>query len=627
MYLSLETLPLLVLELICEYLYDDDRGRHSLFAFSSVSRRCCTVTIRERFKHIQIIIQDEGDIVRTLDRWNEILGVERQRHVRHMTVRRHAQSDEDDIDIANEEEIYGKPLVALGIFGGLTEYAYPTSEESQRQNESYLPLSHFIRKLPGLRDLTWAAAGQVPSTVLAAVEHQHIRLHDYTFCLPSLIQPRETVQDINADELALATSPSLYSIAAPHVRFNTEGHINRNPDALLQMVAGLAPSLRNLTLFGTVPGNSLSLMRSVRLPIPPWQGLSKDLDTRELQITATGQLAKLSLGGILMATSQIVEKWSKHTDFSLLEMLELRANLDGLRTLYEMATSKTFTNLQRLSLHVFPHIHQEEGDIDGVAAKFLLSLYPLESLRLRGFAADRSFCALLESHGPALRKLQFIPSRSGNLEVEYYSFSSENLHKLSRHCPNLEEAELLIDRTKGDAKEVQIYRALSTIRKLKRISLGLDCSSRREFTANDDEDAERQKEARMRDWLINSAIDSTLAVSIFEIISNKSSTLQVLKLFVEPFVDNGPENEDISFLDIFNWIRRSWFCCRDPSNAEKRTVRELKKNARIESGTRIPDHLNDFHHREPFARVWRELWPGAGVNWKEEWKSFPLAPC
>lgn len=626
MHPSLETLPLLPLELICEYLNYDSCGCDSLFAFSLVSRRCYAAATRELFKHIQIIIRNEDDVIGNLSRLKEDLGDGRLRYVRYITVkwRRSHFDDEGDIDIAKEGEIYEKPLAAIEVFGRLIEGPYPTSEEKRRQSEKFLPLADFICQLPGLRGLTWAALDQIPSTVLAAVERQHIRLYDYTFSLRSLIQPREISRDIDMDELALATSPSLCSITAPHAHFNAEGHLNRNPDAVMQMVAGLAPNLRTVTLFVVSPGIPLHLLHLVRLPTPPWQGLYKDLNTKERQTTTIGKLTKLSFGGELKVTSRMLEKWSNHTDFSLLQVLELVAGVGGLQTLYKMAIGKTFTSLRGLSLEVISWIYGEEDDINSVTAEFLSALYPLESLRLRHYVAKGSLYTLLDIHGPALRKLQFMPHRSAHSEVTLYSFSVDDLHKLSLHCPNLEEVELLLDRTQGNAKEVQLYRALGMIRKLKRISLALDCSVRSGFNANNDEDVERQEMAHMRNCLINAAIDSTLAVSIFEIISSGNSTLQILKLFVENFVTNGQETPTSEYLYIFKWIGRSWLCHRDPSNARNITTRELKKEARIEHGIRIPERLYSYLPW-PFAQVWSELWPEVGVNWKDEWRSPPLA--
>jgi hypothetical protein len=83
----LETLPLLVLESICEYLAHSEFKRHSLFAFSLTSKCCCFAAIGQRFERIRFTLRGRKKLRQNLDRWNEILGIDgRARYVRRVKV-------------------------------------------------------------------------------------------------------------------------------------------------------------------------------------------------------------------------------------------------------------------------------------------------------------------------------------------------------------------------------------------------------------------------------------------------------------------------------------------------------------------------------------------------------------
>ena len=92
--LTLDLLPSLVLERICEYLGDDfDRKRSSLWAFSLASRACYHAAIPERFSQVLLYVPS-GDICDydmhiVLEQWNRWLKPEsRYRHVRRLKVLR-----------------------------------------------------------------------------------------------------------------------------------------------------------------------------------------------------------------------------------------------------------------------------------------------------------------------------------------------------------------------------------------------------------------------------------------------------------------------------------------------------------------------------------------------------------
>jgi hypothetical protein len=92
---SLETLPLLVLERICQYLDDDSEKRHSLWAFSLTSRCCCAAAAAQRFCQIQLKIPAPDELESGLRRWTEVLNPgDRHRHVRRLKVLRVTMEEE-----------------------------------------------------------------------------------------------------------------------------------------------------------------------------------------------------------------------------------------------------------------------------------------------------------------------------------------------------------------------------------------------------------------------------------------------------------------------------------------------------------------------------------------------------
>ena len=89
----------------------------------------------------------------------------------------------------------------------------------------------------------------------------------------------------------------------------------------------------------------------------------------------------------------------------------------------------------------------------------------------------------------------------------------------------------VIQRTKGDEQEASIYGAMGTLPRLKRASLLLDFSYLPFLLDNGGPFLnDKQKASRTRDHIINSAVDSALALGIFRTISSTTNTLQHLKV-------------------------------------------------------------------------------------------------
>jgi hypothetical protein len=277
-YAPLEHLPLLILEEICEYLSHMGTGRHNLFVFSQVSKACCDVAKRERFK--QILLDAEGDqqMHLALARWRGILSVDnRAKLVRRIKVigglmtnvadpafggqlqsyaahyrkteleRQDSEVGDDNLD---EDDAFFKPG-AFAMHIGLESYF--TKENRASANILWRPFADFLSTLPGLKDLIWSSTDQVPYCILDTlhVKLPRTRLRVHTFSLHSLCKMPYRHADIDSDEYALASSPNLFSVCAMVSTLDTNQKRSYTEDALQHMIAGTAPNLRHISLSHT----------------------------------------------------------------------------------------------------------------------------------------------------------------------------------------------------------------------------------------------------------------------------------------------------------------------------------------------------------------------------------------
>lgn len=616
--------------------------------------------MKQRFEWITFTLRGRKKLREDVERWNDILGiagharyVHRVKVVGYMPLLQVDEADEeregtaafqpdtfqeeqeDDSD-GDEDGFYKPPKGLIEGFHGAGPRM--THEGKQEQNEACLPLARFLDQLPCLQDLIYASTDQIPVCILSSLHQRHLnsRLHVHTFSLRSLYQPRDRPRDIDPEEFVLATSPCLSSVVVSYSGYDTYGQVNYNEEAVLQMVAAKAPNLTSVRMWHSPPGASLALQEAVRMARPPWQGFSARDQGRSLRLTRSkGRLQSLVLDGANLTSSAQLMAWRDHTDFAHLYSLEVRGeiHLEALRTLTRIAEDGEFESLHTLALSITSFTYQEQPHMDEAASLLLQTLHPLENLGLTGCVADRTFTTILHRHGETLRKLQFLPARPHRMQGDPYVISYRCIQELQKRCPNLREVELLTQRTKGDEQEVSIYHALSTLPQLQRVSLILDCSylpdlldSGRPFLTDE------QKTSRMRDHLINSAVDSYLALAIFRVVSPSSTSNtntqppQSLKLQV--FAGGNPNQEwaDEDFRTMARWIARSWLCQRE--SGSEISVSEVGRRERMaaQNMEALEADMAEFYHGALYQRLWREIWPEQRTgDWREDWASFPLA--
>ncbi|KAJ5249053.1 hypothetical protein N7468_000504 [Penicillium chermesinum] len=328
-----------------------------------------------------------------------------------------------------------------------------------------------------------------------------------------------------------------------------------------------------------------------------------------------------------------------------------------------MAREGAFQSLASFSYGPFPKM--DGTDLDLTLSLFLEGIPALKRLSLSGpvHSNGRTFTTILYHHGSALQNLRLDCGRHqpGLSSAEWI----RKLGLLSEHCPNIQILSLGIARNQGDSSEVAVYRALSWLRRLKHLRLFLDFSefhprrleASRDGGGVDDDEVSLVRSpfvdlATTRACLINSAIDSRLALSIFNIVGDRTSNLQSLHLSVrgdwiwtERCESNG--SGDISIVTfattragptfqqdqdmkvLLKYVANPWIVTRGyQSSAIAKQDRFLNEDRALELSRGAARLRADFSGREDLKRIWTSVWPSKPEepgDYRKAWWSYPLA--
>jgi hypothetical protein len=645
----LETLPTVILDIICEHLANCDSRRESLLAFSLVSKHCCVVADRQRFERIQVQVRGISELREDIERLTTLLEAkERFRHVRKVKVVGFMPPDTSD---AEEHRVIAKQQVVEDFVREdrkdraqevcyhdtfLDPPKYPpsvddveshlaTPEAKQKHNEAWQPFAKFIARLSRLEDLVYSCVDQVPSCLLAALHQHHpqSRLHVHTFCLRSLLQKYDEIRDIDPDEYALITSPCLYSVVLyTSSGYITTGHINYNREALFAMVSGVSPGLMYVQTRFVSCGNSPYLLRAVREGRPEWRGFFKNNDGME---HSQGQLEGISIMGQSDMVGLCPSDWARVTDFHKLRSLELLIMAFTMETLDAllacMDSGEQFRQLQRLSLEIDTY-EMSHGAPESKLRELLERLPPLKELEIRGPYGPTNLFAIVRYHGSSLHKLELMPTDSERRDrcaprVDL----RDQVYQLQRYCPNLRQLTLMLPRSKGDEREVALYQALGQFKFLTHLSIILVCSDQRQMDPPLPE--------LVRDAFINASVDASLSRAIFNVIcaANPSSpsVLRVMKtsVFLSGLVDYW---DGRSFYRLMCWLGRSWLCQKHLRHDQtgEITVDELDLRNKYTTWDESIDEWDNVSHGQIYEQVWRELWPDKTDILVTKCSSFPL---
>ncbi len=662
--LTLERLPLHVFEYICTFL-----PHRSLLDLSLASRRCAQAAAHQQYSRIRLDVFGVRKLRSDLERWTAILSQgDRFRHVRRVVVvgffrngwngNEDSNDDSDDDDDSESESDSDTDNDGYDRYIDLEARTYnDTDSESgddapgrrfqpndpvvvswrkKVQNKAWLPFAQFLAQTPGLKDLVYSQNHQLPRCVLDVLHEHHprCRLHLRIFSLRSLYQDRDHQHGMDPDELALVSSPCLYSIHITYEDYDRTGRFNFNLDAVEEMVAGYAPNLKRVRIH-------VRYLDSEREPLPkdniPWIGFPRPASE---QPGPLARLETLAVSGWISGCQQLTS-WNNRIDFSCLQHFDFGARLDpeGFATLTSMAANGKFQSLRTLGLGVSAesYLHNNHATLDGPASLFLQALPPLKTVRLAGHFSNLSLTALLARHGPTLRTLHLLPARSHSATLDTYGppqasvpplyHTATVIAKLAASCPALRTLSLVVQRHGGGPAEVAAYRALAGLPRLERASLFLDCRALPGDLScawNNAEELQLMQETERR-WsresLRNCAVDETLARAIFGEITAARGGTPLEWLWVEPVVPGAGTID--GFETVGRWVGRSWVC--EMRSGGRLAVKEVRGKD-LEWGVRLLTYRNDLLSLEDFAvEQWEAVWPRSAVgDWRNQWSSFPL---
>lgn len=159
----------------------------------------------------------------------------------------------------------------------------------------------------------------------------------------------------------------------------TEEVQNFNYEAVQSLVAGLAPNLRELHIFHASWGATLQGF----YPCEPWKGFRPGNQMQSSSyFSGSLRCLEIEVGDDLMGT-QLIETWKAHTDFSVLETLNLESDI-AQDTLECLATSSSFPSLRKLVVRLANRQvgQPQKSEFDDIAGRFLCQLPPLSSFQL-----------------------------------------------------------------------------------------------------------------------------------------------------------------------------------------------------------------------------------------------------
>lgn len=613
----------------------------SLASFASVNKACYAAANVWLFRtiHLQVNTNEPAQLQEEATRWTETLHRAQSRHHvrRVLIVHQPWERKVNNEDFFETYKVYGGDYSPIneGVFGS----DGPFQPWDREKDSAWLPLAALIGTMSNVTDLVYMPVLTMPPCLLKVLHEQQpqCRLHLPRFRFKSLHEPT-----VDPHELGIATSPCLYSIAMQHTWRDSRGSDDWNQEALLRLVAGMAPNLRRVHSLPCHPVSSPALHHRRGMPRQPWPGFPDDAAE-----PSPGALEHLALLGQGAWSPTVLEGWQRATDFSVLRSLDIRtwAHSSVLGGAPENIHI-TLPGLKELRLQI--RDMPGSGNSAESCVAFLSGLPPLETLDYYGSFGDAGevLHCIFARHGPALRKL--VLSQQVDLPAM--------LH-MQQSCPRLEDLKIGVKRSLSDENEVAMYRALGRLPSLKELILVLDCSVKPRVQPGSSEEhvlpaAEPEEEfddpidrelwhvdgmtkakrGHVRIMLLNTAVDEALAWSIWDTI-NEEREGKALKTLVLNTASSGSfgitdRYGESNLKAIVRYIGRSYRLERRVKNGEDDlTIRELGDHAR-EPADRPYRLGRPEGETDQGSALWifRRIWPKkeGSASWHDDWSSLPL---
>ncbi|KAL4867223.1 hypothetical protein BDV12DRAFT_210008 [Aspergillus spectabilis] len=614
MPLSFEALPPEILAAVCELLASEYLP--TLQALSLANKHCCTIANPYRFQNIHFTVAAEDRLLVDIQHWQHVLEKINGFHtVRHLSVDGEAPVSKynrlDPSDNTSVPHDFQKSFTAEDewtdfgcqyfdlLFPRGIQIVDDVVEDfnitTPAELHAWRPLSGFLQKLRGLKNLFWLYSCQFPPCLLEVL-HRDLTgclLHIRGFKLDSLYYQSEDPYVIDAHESALATSPSLASIVC--TLRGSRGSSAHNEATIMQVAAGAAPNLAEI---------HIQQHRQFR------EDTAVQTQPQDFFVGYPKKASSLRSLSLDDPNSNNIGGWNLHVPFANLEVLRVQ-------------TTYNFTVLSKSLVLRLSTFLDSDGRFDRVVrldhdASILLSrLPPLKRLLLTCYYTNKCVNTALECHGKTLEKLGIIfLNHDDPFRVRT---TPELVDKIRDCCPTLQDLTIRIPRSKGDAAEVSIYRALGWTPYLRHLILQLDCSkvwplgplSRRPSNRSSASGPDG-KEA-----LINAAVDESLIRAILSIVAEPGSSLRSLK--VETVLGRMPPGLEV----IAEMMQSTWEVDRFVAGVSVRKVDGWRKRHEIRSEREDAENTwfeKYSQHSDPF----RALWPAKGGSWLDDWHSFPL---
>lgn len=622
-----------------------DSYRPSLYAFSLTSKACHQACALFIFRQINLKLRSRQALQHDVESLIKRLShTDSARHVHSISLKgfMDARTQNDDLGMTNTDhlgwwtDLRGNETVPRQetiYSGGYFAYDDSVIEEDSDEDRAWAPVVNFIRTLPSLEKLVYDCLDQFPPSLLSALHKYHpkCKLYHMTLRLHTLLWDTP-----HPYEMALATSPCLYSIRVLCVRRDLEGDDDFNQEATMELVAGLASNLKEVTVINCFPyrGHRFTDARA------QWKGLPGYVSGM------VGSLTSLSLfrSAEYFWEPEHISTWAKFTDFGSLHRLTIGGpsdrGIDG-EMMGLITRNHSFPRLKALCVCL------ERNDPDGVrpeygddAAAFFSAFEPLTQLSVSGPLEPKILDAMLHRHGRTLKELMLYPRErefrgdsDRNREEIPMVLTKQHILQIQAECPALEDLAIPVKRMQSSAAEVDIYRSLAKMEHLQSLLLILDCSEwrvKRDSTydpAFDEEDSRPgqfgYKRGVLRELLMNCAVDEALARSIWE--TTRGKRLESLKLWTTGAGQFGTGQIHIAE-DFYTHMSRSWLIKRVPRDDKEvvlvkelgRAEREAKDAYRRTVGSKGP--------RPKEMEVFRRIWPSkeGSESWYDDWSSVPL---
>lgn len=635
---NFESLHSELIRRVCEYL--DETHPESLLSFARVSKTCYAIASGLLFRTIKVSVSDGQQLIQDVQRWETLLLRENGfRHVRRLILHclevGEVKGRQNGYLSLDPCERYSDDLGLRSCRDLYVHHRIPHDELVAITNEVWETLAHLMKRLTGLGDIFWACAIRFPDCLLRTLhaDLRRCRLHDYAF---DLSVKRGS---IGPHAMTLADSPCLFSV----------GELNLAFDPLAwDYTRHQSRRIRETHLW--LPADEVIDFSDVD-NIPRWTGTELHQPS-PLEIF---HLNRPPAPETPLSFSTI--SWAVHGNFSALRVLRLDTVITNLE---HLPPPHEFPILETLA---FECSREARTEYWNTLLKFLPALPCLAALQIKHWARSVSFAPALNPH---LRYLDF----STHVHLYGKSLKDDHIHQLADVCPELEELIIEIKRSRGNADEVARYRAIGRLRRLRNLTLHLDAappgldSTVEYFDPNgelishgtaiepwfDAKDARTvngplrpYRQGHVYDALVNSAIDSGLARSIFHTVNGAKAEIKEAVLPLERVEIAASRGDD--FQPAGRWsprtpvmwpflvaLRRRWLVERDVRDDARDVlhVTELDQESRLDCWRSQAEYLKEQRKEYKFQDVfdmWQRVWPfeeTASGQW-ETWSSLPLA--